>query len=125
MSGVATGVDPEAGLAAPAPLPALPPAAAKRSAGLAIRSARLERGRVTVRAARAAASTGPVSVAFTATAGGRSRTIRRTVVPERAAFTVSVPLPAALRAVRRGKLVLRYGGDGRYLPGTADRRVTR
>jgi hypothetical protein len=123
--GTAAGVDPGSGLATPAPLPPLPPAAAKRAAGLKIRSARLERGKVTIKAARAAAASGRVIVAFTASAGGRTRTVRRTVVPERAGFTVTLQLPRALRDVRRGKLVLRYGGDGRHLPGTDDHRVTR
>ena len=126
VSGTAAGVDAEAGLAAPAPLPALPPAAAKRPAGLAIRSARLEGGRVTVRAERAAGGSG----------AGERRLHRRTrragrgrsagpSCPSGPRFTVSVPLPAALRGAGRGKLVVRYGGDGRYLPGSADRRVAR
>jgi hypothetical protein len=125
MSGSAAGVDPESGLAAPAPLPALPPAAAKRAADLVIRAAKLERDKLTVRAARAAAAGGPVAVVFTASKGGRTRTIRTTITPKRAVFTASLPLPAALRGVRHGKVVLRYGGDDRHQPGTASRRVAR
>ena len=80
---------------------------------------------MTIRAVRAAAASGPVSVAFTATAKGRSRTIRKHRRPGAGRLQ---GLPAAPRRPARraaGKLVVRYGGDSRYLPGTADRRLTR